>query len=90
MVIGPIANDTLYDTLGIITSGFLTREQAAELLLLGPEYRQVVLKTDRAAEKLRWLSGEILSPEEIERCRAVVAEEERSYQTAFAALLEIT
>ena len=88
VVIGPIANDTLYDTLGIITSGFLTRKQATELLQLGPEYRQAVLKTDRAAEKLRWLSGEIISPEEIERCRAVVAEEERSYQTAFAALLE--
>ena len=36
VIIGPIANDTLYDTFGIITSGFLPREQALALLMLGP------------------------------------------------------
>ena len=32
VVIGPIANDTIYDTLGVLTSGVLTREQSLELL----------------------------------------------------------
>ena len=32
VVIGPIASDTIYDTLGVLTSGVLTREQSLELL----------------------------------------------------------
>ena len=49
VVIGPIANDTIYDTFGIITSGFLKEEDALRLLLIGPEYRQIALKTEKAA-----------------------------------------
>ena len=48
VVMGPIANDTLYDTLGILTSGLLKDEQALQLLLLGPEYQQIVLKTEKS------------------------------------------
>ena len=33
VIIGPIANDTIYDTFGIITSGFLTHHQAKRLLI---------------------------------------------------------
>ena len=36
VVIGPIANDAIFDTLGIISSGFLTSEKAAKLLMIGP------------------------------------------------------
>lgn len=38
MIVGPIANDTIFDTFGIITSGFLSAEQAIKLLLIGPQY----------------------------------------------------
>ena len=88
VIVGPIANDTIYDTLGIITSGFLSREQALALLMLGPEYRQIVLKTERAAGQLHWRSARVLFPEEIARCREMVAAEEAAYQTALAETLE--
>ena len=82
IIVGPIANDTIYDTFGIITSGVLTDEEALSLLLLGPAYEQIVLKTDRCLDHLKWIKTEILSPETIERCRTIVAEEEKEYQEA--------
>lgn len=35
VIIGPIANDTIFDTLGIISSGFLEPEAALQLLMIG-------------------------------------------------------
>ncbi len=55
VIMGPIANDTIYDTWGITTSGFLPREQALRLLSIGPQYRQIVIKTTAAAARLRFL-----------------------------------
>ena len=43
VVIGPIANDTIYDTQGIITSGFLSRDQALALLLEQKAFLEEVL-----------------------------------------------
>ena len=58
VVIGPIANDTIFDTLGIISSGYLKPEDALKLLLIGQEYTKVAIKTERAAGCLRWLRSE--------------------------------
>ena len=58
VVIGPIANDTIFDTLGIITSGFLKPEDALKLLMIGPEYIQVAVKTEKAAKQLRFIGSE--------------------------------
>ena len=88
VVIGPIANDTIYDTFGIITSGFLTPEEAMRLLLIGPEYHQIALKTEKAASKLSWLSAELLSADQIAACRKDVAAEEADYQRLFSKTLE--
>ena len=88
VIIGPIANDTLYDTLGIITSGLLAPPDAMKLLMIGPEYRQIALKTPRAAELLRWVSAEVLSPESVAEYRSAVSEEETAYQKLFARKLE--
>ena len=87
VIIGPIANDTIYDTLGITTSGFLTREQAMELLLIGPEYTQVTLKTEAAAAQLRFLGSEVLTEEVVRGYRDIVRQEEAKYQELFAAKL---
>lgn len=84
VVIGPIANDTLYDTLGIFTSGFLTRDQALRLLMIGPVYSQTVIKTEKAAAQLHWLSARITDKAETERFRAVNRSEEQAYQTRLA------
>ena len=83
LIIGPIANDTIYDTFGIITSGILDREQAMELLLLGKEYRQIVLKTPKSLEQLSFLSYEQISEEEICSYRALVLKEQEEYQRQF-------
>ena len=88
VIIGPIANDTIYDTFGIITSGLLKPEDAMRLLLIGPNYQQVALKTEQAAEQLMWLSAEILSPEQIAAYRRSVVAEEEAYQALFAEELE--
>ena len=88
VIIGPIANDTVYDTLGVTTGGLLPRAYALRLLLLGPKYRQIVLKTEAAAAKLRFLSARILPPEEIEGYRRTVKAEEAAYQELFGAEAE--
>ena len=57
-VIGPIVNDTIFDTLGVINSGYLKPEDALKLLMIGPEYTQVALKTEKASQHLRWIHSE--------------------------------
>ncbi|MBR2281745.1 MAG: DUF3990 domain-containing protein [Spirochaetales bacterium] len=84
VVIGPIANDTIYDVMGVTTSGFLEREQALSLLTIGPIYTQVVIKSPKAASQLKWLGAEELSVEEIKSYRSLVNIEEDSFQTLFA------
>ena len=81
VVIGPIANDTIYDTMGIITSGYLTDSQALKLLQLGPEYTQIALKTERAASRLTWKTARELYPDEImERKKDEKTEEEEYFR----------
>ncbi len=84
VVIGPIANDTIFDTLGMISSGFLSSADALKLLRIGPEYTQVALKTDRAASGLKWIRASALPPAgEAERKK-----EQDAYQKLFAEALE--
>ena len=88
VIIGPIANDAIYDTLGILTSGVLTREQSLELLRIGPAFEQTVIKTEKAAAQLRWLSAHTLAHGEAARFRHRVQQEEADYQTLLAKALE--
>ena len=88
VIIGPIANDTIYDTFGIITSGFLPPEKAMKLLMIGPSYEQVVVKSQKAAGQLVWREGSVLTKEEVARYRDVVVEEEAEYQRLFAQEME--
>ncbi len=80
VVIGPIANDTIFDTLGLITSGYLTTDQALRLLMIRPEYTQVAVKTERAAQRLRWMSAERISLPEA----GALKRERDAYQELFA------
>lgn len=84
VVIGPIANDTIFDTFGIISSGFLKPEDAMKLLMIGPEYTQVAIKSERAAAQLRWIRSEKIVGMEEELRRA----EEKAYQAAFAEVMQ--
>lgn len=57
-VIGPIANDTIFDTLGILSSGYLRPEDAVKVLMIGPEYTQIAIKTEKALKQLRFIKSE--------------------------------
>ena len=84
VVIGPIANDTIFDTLGIMSSGYLAPEDAVKMLMIGPEYTQVAIKTEKAAKNLHFIGAEKIdrfSGEEL-------AAEQEAYQKAFAQELE--
>lgn len=84
VIVGPIANDTLYDTWGVLTSGLIGRETAIELLSVGPAYEQTVIKTEKAAAALRFTEAVVLPPEEIAAYRETVRQEEADFQEAFA------
>ena len=84
VVIGPIANDTIFDTFGIITSGVLAKSESMQLLMIGPKYEQIALKSEKAAAQLKWLGGRVLSKDEVARYRAVVEAEQAEYQKLFA------
>ena len=47
VVVGPIANDTIFETFGVISSGFLKPEDAMKLLMIGPEFTQIAIKTEK-------------------------------------------
>ena len=86
VVMGPIANDTIFDTMGIISSGFLAPQATLELLQIGPEYRQVVIKTDRANEHLRWVGAKQVQVDEaVFEARR---QEALEYQQLFAACMQ--
>ena len=84
VVIGPIANDTIFDTLGIISSGFLKPEDALKLLLIGPEYTQAAIKTENALRQLRWIRSERIGRLEKDLLKA----EQEAFQEKFARELE--
>ena len=88
VICGPIANDTIYDTLGLISSGFLSLPQAVHMLKIGPQYRQIVLKSERAASQLHYITAETVSDETIESYRQAVSREEEEYQELFATALD--
>ncbi|MBR1757418.1 MAG: DUF3990 domain-containing protein [Lachnospiraceae bacterium] len=88
VIIGPIANDTIYNTWGIITSGMIPKEIALELLLLGPAYEQTVIKTEKAADALTFLGADMMAHEEIASYQETVAQEEEAFQELFAKRLE--
>ncbi|MCR5282259.1 MAG: DUF3990 domain-containing protein [Lachnospiraceae bacterium] len=60
VVIGPIANDTIFDTLGILSSGYLKPEEAVKLLMIGPEYTQIAIKTEKALKQLHFIKSETI------------------------------
>ncbi len=84
VIIGPIANDTLFDTFGIITSGILKKEQALKLLQAGPTYRQIVIRSGKALDQLSFMSCEVIDEKDLDVYHGLVLEEERKFQESFA------
>ena len=59
-------------------------EKAMRLLMIGPVYEQVVIRTDRAVSQLTWISARELSSEEARKLETRLRNEEKSYQREFA------
>ena len=84
VIVGPIANDTIFDTLGVISSGFLEEKDALKLLMIGPEYTQVAVKSQRAADRLRWIRAEkIAKPDP-----GIFKAQQEAYAAALAKTME--
>lgn len=90
VVIGPIANDTIFDTYGIISSGYLKPGDALALLMIGPEYTQVAVKTERAAAELKWLGAGAVDGAQARReaLRAEMAEYDRQFAAVVRRITE--
>ena len=84
VVIGPIANDTIFETFGVISSGFLKPADALKLLLAGPEYTQVALKTEKAASQLKWIRSDRIARMDTGRKKA----EQEAYDVSFGQILK--
>jgi hypothetical protein len=54
MVFGPVANDTLYQTLGLYEAGILTKQETITRLKVHPLYNQVVFNTIHAIQLLQF------------------------------------
>ena len=80
VIIGPIANDTIFDTLGILSSGYVKPEDAIKLLMIGPCYTQYAIKTDKAAANLRFISSEKITGTD----PAILKQEQDQYMRLFS------
>lgn len=88
LIIGPIANDIIYNTLGIISSGFLSDEEVLKLLSVGPQYTQIVIRSQKAADNLKFISSEKLSKDVINEKKEIMTAEEESYMQLFAEVMK--
>jgi hypothetical protein len=70
--------------MGILSSGLLAPEEAMELLLIGPSYTQIAIKTEKAVRQLQWLRSERIDQMNEEERLA----EQNGYQEALAAAME--
>ncbi len=60
LVVGPVANDDVYETLQLFINGAISREYAMERLKVKRLYNQYVFKTDKSLSFLRFIRAEVL------------------------------
>lgn len=88
VIIGPIANDTLYDTWGMLTSGVLDKDTSLKCLKIGNVYRQIVIKSEKALHNLHFTKAVELDASKVQKYRDAVAREEEVFQEEFARIVE--
>ncbi len=84
VIIGPIANDTIFETYGVISSGYLKSEEAMKLLMIGPQYTQIAIKTEKAVSQLQWTGSQKAEKPDLETRKR----EQEEYSQAFAEVLQ--
>lgn len=88
VIIGPIANDTIFDTLGIISSNLLSKTEALKLLEIGPNYTQIVIKSQKALDNLHFKRFTILDEEDIIKNHELFKKQEEEYQRQFSKVVK--
>ncbi len=84
VIIGPIANDTIYETYGIITSGYLSRVEALPCCGSGRPMNKLVVKSEKALRRLKWVSSTVLTEAQVKANQEQLIKEQAAYQTRFA------
>ncbi len=87
VIIGPIANDTLYDTWGMLTSGVLDKSICLECLKIGNVYHQIVIKSEKALSSLHFIEATVIDPSSVQEYKEAVAKEEEEFQQEFARIV---
>ncbi len=88
VIIGPIANDILYDTLGLTTSGLIDLETSYKLLSLGNSYKQIVIKTEKANSNLKFIEAKELKEKDCLKLKKKMKKEEKKFQKSFYKILK--
>jgi hypothetical protein len=86
VIIGPIANDTIYETYGVLSSGFIQPSDAAKLLQVGPQYTQVAIKSSKARKKLKWIKADFVPADD--GMKNLRFKEEETYQKQLSEAME--
>lgn len=87
VIIGPIANDTLYDTWGMLTSGVLDKSDCLKCLKIGNVYQQIVIKSEKALHALHFKGAIELDASKVQEYKDAVAREEEKFQQEFARIV---
>lgn len=69
LIIAPIANDTLFDLVGILTSGFVPKNVCLKVLSLEPKYTQIVLKSEKSIANLHFIESRVVTKEQAEQSK---------------------
>lgn len=69
LIIAPIANDTLFDLVGILTSGFVPKNICLKVLSLEPKYTQIVLKSEKSIANLHFIESRVVTKEQAEQSK---------------------
>lgn len=88
VIIGPIANDTIFNLYGILTSGLINNETALKILNNDPLYYQIVIKSEKAKSQLKFLKYEILDKDIIKNNIDEVKKIEEDYQNLMFSFLD--
>ena len=88
VVIGSIANDTIFDLYGILTSGLINNNIALKILSVGPSYTQIVIKSEKAKLKLKFIKYEILNKDDNLKTKKEVKKDEEEYQNIVFSMLD--
>ena len=65
----------------------LKKSQALEVLQIGSQYNQLVIKSQKALQALKFVEALEISDEEIEKYQAFRKKEEEEFQTQFARIV---